>query len=274
MRELGQQAFPRLTLALLAHRSWVLEPEVALVPHLSSRNGVAIDAGVNKGVYLYHLSRTFASVIGFEPHPNLVAYLKRSAPANATVHGVALSSAAGTGMLQLPADFNELGSLEPHTAETWTTSAPLESHSVELAALDSFAIPNVALLKIDVEGHEMAVLAGADQTIQEWRPSVLIEVEERHRVGSVAAVREWFEERGYSGYFLDGRRMRPIGEFDGRRDQDVAQLENSERVGRYINNFIFFDGAEAAGRLAAIARSLAQERRGWRASVLPALDLR
>jgi FkbM family methyltransferase len=256
VRELGQKAAPKFTLAVLANRTWVLEPEVALVPLMSRRKGCAIDAGANKGVYLYHLARHYRKVAGFEPLPSLATYLQGAAPKNATVHNLALSNVQGTATLSLPKGFNELGSLEAHTTETWTTSAPIEHHQVETRPLDSFGFEDVSFLKIDVEGHEMAVLEGASSTLKLWRPTVLVEVEERHRAGGVAHLRGHMESLGYRGYFVDGNSLRPIADFDCGRDQNLASLTDSVKVGRYINNFMFFNGKDAAERVDMIGAAL------------------
>ncbi len=256
VRGLCQKLFPRFTLALLAHRTWVLEPEVALVPLLSRRKGVAVDAGANKGVFLYHLSRAYERVYGFEPLPQLSSYLKKAAPANVTVHGAALSNAPGTATLRLPRGFIELGSLESHTSETWTTDAPIEEHEVELKTLDSVGLRDVAFLKIDVEGHELSVLEGARETISHYRPTVLVEVEERHRAGGVAGIRNYLEDLGYAGFYLEGLKINPLSTFDVKRDQNLASLEDSVKVGRYINNFIYFDRRDAAERVFVIESAL------------------
>ncbi len=259
LRGLSQRIFPKFTLAILANRTWVLEPEVALIPLLSRRKGLAVDAGANKGIYLYHLSRHYRRVMAFEPLPALAAYLKKAGPANATVMSTALSNTAGTSTLRLPKGYNELGSLEAHTAETWTTSAEVETHEVVLQTLDSFRLMDVSLLKIDVEGHEMAVLEGARETLARCRPTVLVEVEERHRPGSVAGVRRQLEALGYAGFFLDGLTLRPLGDFDLHSDQNTESLRQSVKAGRYINNFIYFDQRDAADRVAAITAGLRRE---------------
>ncbi len=256
LRGVAQRHFPRFTLALLAYRTWVLEPEVALVPLLSRRKGVAVDAGANKGVFLYHLSRAYQRVYGFEPLPQLASYLKEAAPANVTVDSAALSNAPGTATLRLPRGFIELGSLEAHTSETWTTDAPVEEHDVELKTLDSLGLRDVALMKIDVEGHELAVLEGARETILRYRPTVLVEVEERHREGGVAGIRNYLEDLGYAGFYLEGLQMKPISTFDAKRDQNLASLQDSVKVGRYINNFIYFERRDSAERVAVIEQAL------------------
>jgi FkbM family methyltransferase len=258
VRGLGQSISPRFTLAVLANRTWVLEPEVALVPLLSRRKGLAVDIGANKGVYLFHLSRHFKRVAAFEPLPVLARYLKRAAPANVVVTECAISDRAGEAELQLPRGFNELGSLEAHTAATWTTNAELESHAVALRTLDACCLSDVALIKIDVEGHELSVLAGAGATIDTYRPTVLVEVEERHRSSNVDAVRCFFESKNYRGFFLDGYQLRPMQQFDLTRDQPIASLSQSVKVDRYINNFIYFHVSEAADRCAVISAALRQ----------------
>ena len=46
----------------------------------------------------------------------------------------------------------------------------------ELRTLDSFGFENVSLIKIDVEGHENQVLAGAANLIRASKPAILIEI--------------------------------------------------------------------------------------------------
>jgi len=256
IRELGQRFCPRTTLALLARRTWVFEPELDLLPYLCKRRGMAIDAGANKGIYLYRLAKLFKAVAGFEPHPALADYLRRAAPKNVTIHPVALSDVRRESVLSLPEGFIELGSLEPDIIKSWATDRVVENHPVALAPLDTFEFDDVALIKIDVEGHEMALLHGARMTISRWRPSVLIEVEEQHAAGSVAAVRHWFEQHNYAGFFLDGARLLPIADFNAAFDQDIGNLRQSVKAGRYINNFLYFDRDEADQIVTAINKAL------------------
>jgi FkbM family methyltransferase len=53
--------------------------------------------------------------------------------------------------------------------------------TVELYTLDSITenINNVALVKIDVQGHELAVLIGGKKLLREQSPALLIEIDNR-----------------------------------------------------------------------------------------------
>ncbi len=252
LRGLSQRLAPRLTFAVLANRTWLHEREIGLLPLLSSSDALAVDAGANKGVYLYHLSRHFQRVVAFEPLPEMSAFLKAAAPLNTTVHALALSNAAGVAEIMLPRGYNELASLEPSSGAAGT----IERHRTPLRTLDSFGLSAVGLIKIDVEGHEFAVLEGARETIARYHPTILVEVEERHKPGGIARIRGLLEASGYEGYFLDGPALRPIADFDPARDQDEGSLQRSVKVGRYINNFIYFERRQAAERAATINRWL------------------
>ena len=60
----------------------------------------------------------------------------------------------------------------------------------------------MSFIKIDVEGHEEAVLRGMQGLMRCWRPTVLVEVEERHNPGAVGRVAAFMATHGYQGFFL------------------------------------------------------------------------
>lgn len=187
------------------------EPENVYVPPLvpKNRRRVAVDVGANNGVTTSIMAGLFASVHAFEANPRLAGVLKSSAPANVEVHGMAVSSQAGEAVLTVPVSAGV-------TLEGWgSMEAPLLAQfehlnqiRVETRALDSFGLTEVDLLKVDVEGHEMAVLAGAKETIRRCLPWLIIEAldEQQDRV------REFVKPLGYQEttlHALTGRTSSP-----------------------------------------------------------------
>jgi hypothetical protein len=94
-----------------------------------------------------------------------------------------------------------------------------------------------------VEGHELAVLHGARETIQRNQPNLLVEAEDRHRKNAVADVTAFLQELGYEGFFLLEGSLHRISEFRVAEHQDGDNIggwkSGYERRGVYVNNFIF-----------------------------------
>jgi hypothetical protein len=60
----------------------------------------------------------------------------------------------------------------------------------------------VGVIKINVEGHELPVLDGGRSLIDERRPNLLVEPEERYARNSVRNVESFLRGFGCSGFFV------------------------------------------------------------------------
>jgi FkbM family methyltransferase len=151
-----------------------LEPEIAYAMNKVRSGSIFVDVGAHLGTYSYSLSK-MARVEAFEPSPECCARLR--AWSRASVHEIALSDSAGTANLYTPIKGGRL-------ALGLATVANKIPHSrvdvVRTATLDSFDLHDVSLIKVDVEGHEAAVLRGARQTIGRELPALIVEMEIRH----------------------------------------------------------------------------------------------
>jgi hypothetical protein len=70
-------------------------------------------------------------------------------------------------------------------------------------------------------------------------------------------VQEFFSSLGYSGFFLMGRQLFPLSQFDRDIHQDVSRMEGRDvRLDEaYVNNFIFVADERRIAQLGNIARS-------------------
>jgi FkbM family methyltransferase len=162
-----------------------LEPELVCVNSITGGRGrVAIDAGCNIGHYAYKLSSLFDKVYAFDANFDITAELEASKKENIEVIHKGLSESSGEAVFYLPVAngggvLHGWGSLRK---DNCPSASNLIETRVGLISLDSLNIADVDFIKIDVEGHEVELLAGAINTIRESRPIVLIEIKEVNMV--------------------------------------------------------------------------------------------
>ncbi len=148
-------------------------------------NGVVVDAGCGFGDFTLLSAASRSRVIAFDPIPENVRLTKELLHANgleAEVHPVALGDHPGTIRLGRmgPIMLSIHGSGEARDVPVWT--------------LDSLGLSPVTLLKIDVEGMEARVLAGAETVLRRDRPKIIVEV---HGEKPAREVGEFLRKLGY-----------------------------------------------------------------------------
>lgn len=220
------------------------EVELRLLPLLCDRSLVSVDVGAHHGIYTLGASLFSRRVVSVEPQHHLATALRGSMPACATLVEGALSSKPGSATLMIP--LQEWDS-RSHLGVGDEDRSRWRPQRVSLFRMDDVVKERVGFVKIDVEGHEREVLDGAARIIASDRPSFLIEIEERHKAGSVADIANFMQDRGYRGYFVKDDRIRPVREFDLERYQAPSLIGEGDRANYkdYINNFIFLhSGAE------------------------------
>ncbi len=219
------------------------EPEIGLLEFLCWSDRDALDIGGNEGCYSLFLRKYARFVITFEPIPWMADELIRKFGASIIVRDLALSSSAGNAVLHIPLiDGKAATALSSLSQTPLTSNMAKRDIVVKTARLDDVYNGDVGFIKIDVEGHEEAVLEGARSTIACNRPRMLIEIEERHAPGALARIVGFFTDREYQGYFLDHGRLRPLSQFN---HAVMQQPEDITRGGTYINNFIFLPEEDA-----------------------------
>lgn len=191
-----------------------LEAEMTIVPHLVVPGSVVIDVGANLGLYAEIFAEGAKTVVAVEPQPHLAAYLRSVMPGNVEIVEAALSSETGSAKLRVPrfADgklggLDAYGTIEPNNSFSTVNVVGVDEFTVPVRRLDDIVGERgpVSLIKIDVEGHEAGVIAGARETIAEHRPMFMIEIEPRLNPSSYD-VFDTFSRLGYESYCVhEGR---------------------------------------------------------------------
>lgn len=209
------------------------EREIHLLPDLVDPARAALDIGANKGVWAWLMARCTATVHAFEPNPKLLAELRRNVRGRATVHGIALSDRSGTAELRIPRTEKGYSNQGSSLSEA-KVKGDFLAYPVTAQRLDDLDLGPVGFIKIDVEGHELAVLEGARATIARDKPTMVIEMEEKHTGRPIEEMIAAVEAMGYRAHALIGGKLTPVAEIDlDARHRHPARPED------YLFNFVF-----------------------------------
>jgi FkbM family methyltransferase len=244
------ERFPRLVHRLRIAR-YVLarqgERELGIIGTLVEPGTTCVDVGAHVGYYAEVLSRRAGTVLAVEANPELVRYLRRVCRPNVEVIAAALSDrAGGRALLRIPstADGREDTGLATIAADNTFAGSPVAGWrevAVATETVDTLCAGRgrVSVIKIDVEGHEDAVVRGAAATIENWRPSFMIEVEARHNP-RYAELFEFLRARDYRAYRVAGDLWREVvaGDLEALQGSPGAH----DRGAGYVNNFFFVPG--------------------------------
>jgi FkbM family methyltransferase len=222
------------------------EPELRQLAELAPLGRVSVDVGAWMGPWTRALARRSSHVHAFEPQPGLAAFLRRVAAPNVTVHEAAVGTAKGAATLVTDdrPGRDALARLGQDTVEGIDPAHRIE-RQVEVVALDDLALEDVGFVKIDVEGHELEALAGAEGLLRTQRPTLVLEAEQRHIEHPLSDVFAAVTTHGYHGWFLFDRRWLPLDRFDVMGHQ--LALVDTPTAASYVNNFIFTVDARPPG---------------------------
>jgi FkbM family methyltransferase len=166
------------------------EDELSVLTQMVRPGDIVIEAGANLGSHTVPLARKIGptgALIAFEPQRFVFQILCANVALNELTNVHAQNAAVGeaSGVLEVPAtDYaaaNNFGGVSLDGVSSAKLKAGAPGEKVPVVTLDSLGLPRVRLIKIDVEGMERAVLAGARETIARCRPSLYFEADRRER---------------------------------------------------------------------------------------------
>lgn len=245
----------------VTYRGDIVYPRVTgpIFERLQSKGASAIDVGANVGIFTRYLCGRFKSVTSVEPIEYLAARLARSAPRNCTVHSIALGGHDGELTLRIPVDAEgretpALSTASSHNALAFIKNSGTILRVVPVRRLDSIVadLRNVAFVKIDVEGFEADVLAGAARTLAETRPAFQIEIGRAHNP-AYPDVLKLLDGVGYEGFALmsDGIRRNPT-EFIEQQPVAVSDADGASPPGCW--DYLFVPREKVDGLTAGLVR--------------------
>lgn len=219
-----------------------VEPEFLWIKEVLSKDSVFMDIGANVGAYLFTLENHLEAenIFAFEPNPSLFKRLKRLFP-KVNLSPLALSDISTIAEFKIPVIKGE----KIHTRGTLQTSIKEKNEEkvilqkVEVKPLDDLKLDlkKLDFIKIDVEGNEMQTLRGARKTIENYKPVLMVEMEQRHHQENLWTLISEIADWGYSVNYLDRKTLKPtILTEKFLNQQNPDNVKNYEH---YINNILF-----------------------------------
>lgn len=163
--------------------------EGRVLGRLAKPGMTVVEVGANMGAHSVALARACAPGLfyAFEPQPRLFqvlcANLALNDIANARAYPDALGEGEGEATVPL-VDYSQDGNFGGISLGT----AGESGIKVRVRTLDSFDLPQLGLLKVDVEGFEAQVIRGALATIARCRPVIYIENDRKEKQKALIAL--------------------------------------------------------------------------------------
>jgi FkbM family methyltransferase len=202
--------------------------ELAIAQAVLQLGDVVLDIGANIGNYSLTAAKavgTSGSIYSFEPSTATFLQLQENIRLNGlqTIHAIqaAVGNSPGLATLYVSANDNiGMTSLQP--ADNFSDVV----EQVKLITIDDFVrktgIPQVSLIKIDIEGSELAALQGMLEVLTRHQPLLMVEINAATlaRFGTApSALYGFLQSLGYQPYeIIDSKTIRLVNDMDKEAD--------------------------------------------------------
>lgn len=220
-----------------------VEPELVWIKEYLQNDAVIFDIGANVGTFLYQLENKLnhKNIYAFEPNKKLNIRLKRLFP-SMNISSVALSDENKTAQFKVPIIKGKMvasrGTLNTEYKEKGEERSYTET--VEVVKLDDWTqsknISKIDFIKIDVEGNEMKTLFGGKNTIQQFKPTLMVEMEQRHHKTPIWDEISEVENWGFEAHYLN-RKTFTLEKLT--EEILLKNISDEKNKTDYINNIIF-----------------------------------
>jgi FkbM family methyltransferase len=180
-----------------------------------------IDAGANRGLYSIFAARRVGprgKVLALEPSGREFQILQKNVKLNSLTNVIVIRKALADRASDLDLSVAPLGKSGHNTLGAFGYDTPLDHRErVHAERLDdvvySEGLARVDVIKMDIEGAEMAALRGAVETLRQFKPVLLIELSDRslrHQGSGSGEVLAWLERQGYRTFCFDPATGSPV----------------------------------------------------------------
>jgi len=139
----------------------------------------AVDIGANIGFMTAYFGTHWNRVTAFEPTPSVFECLQKNCnKPNIKLINKALSNTEKNVLFATGgrSEINQIVSDTQFLKKHW------KHITIPAVTLDSLNLTDVDLIKIDVEGHELSVVNGAEKTIKNNKPLIVIEISYENKI--------------------------------------------------------------------------------------------
>ena len=145
----------------------------------SKEKNHAIDVGANIGLMTAYFSKHWKKTTAFEPSQKSFPCLEKNCnKENVSLYNLGLSDKDDKVLFAqyTKSEIDQIVLSKSVLKKDWT------ANEINVTYLDRFKFENVDLLKIDVEGHELQVIKGAEQTIKNCKPLIILEISFENKI--------------------------------------------------------------------------------------------
>ncbi len=199
------------------------ELEMEILPELLGENfNLGIDMGANYGAYTFFLSKLGnqdIKIFSFEPIPRtykiLLRVIKKFNLKNVEPVNMALGNEEGHINMTIPNNMTGLAHIYSEREKKGDESQRIKKARIgKLDNFDNILNKKVDFIKCDVEGKELDVLKGAVRTIENSKPIILCEIEQRHAQKYGIDANEslsFLLKRGYKAFIYRDKKLVDMG---------------------------------------------------------------
>lgn len=185
---------------------------------LIKRTSTVFDFGLHKEDYLFFIrkiAKRSGKLIAFEYDPATYNYLLKKKEIlklkNVDIEKPGFTKAVEKSASEIPPGKKKLATIIDFY--TRINSEPKEAETLDNYCNSKQIKPD--FIKIDGEGNELTILKGAVNILQKYKPTILIECEERREAREeILQTFKFLTDLNYAGYFILDTLKIPVSNFD------------------------------------------------------------